>query len=137
MKKRILFVGAICAALLVGAALLFFSGVGGAGIPCPVRQFTGFYCAGCGASRALRSLLHLQFYQAFRYNPALALLLPFIGVYIAARMFDYVKTGGNHIDRRLSFRLVWWVAVLLVVYSVVRNIPLFPFTLLVPTVIGG
>ncbi|WP_312642222.1 DUF2752 domain-containing protein [Hydrogenoanaerobacterium sp.] len=114
---------------------LYFSNPRGAGIPCPVRTLTGFYCAGCGASRALRSVLHLQFYRAFRFNPALIILLPFIVLYIAARMVDYVKTGQNNIDRRLSFRVLWWVLMLLLVYSVVRNIPVYPFTLLVPTIV--
>ena len=135
MKKRLLIVLAICAALFMGVALLFFSPQGGAGIPCIVNHFTGFYCAGCGASRALRSVLHLQFYKAFRYNPFLVVLLPFIGVYVAARMFDYIKTGGNNIDARLSFKLLLWVAVLLVVYSVLRNLPFFPFYLLAPTAV--
>lgn len=135
MKKRIAIVSAICAALLVGAALLYVSPQGGSGIPCMVHFFTGLYCAGCGASRAVRSVLHLQFYSAFRYNPLLTLLLPFIGLYIAARMFDYIKTGGNHIDSRLSFKALWWLAVLIIVYSIVRNLPFFPFTLLIPTVV--
>ncbi|MEG1953745.1 MAG: DUF2752 domain-containing protein [Hydrogenoanaerobacterium sp.] len=135
MKKRVIIVLAICAALFLGAALLFISPQGGTGIPCMVHFFTGFYCAGCGASRALRSVLHLQFYRAFRYNPLLVVLLPFIAVYFIARIIDYIKTGGNHIDARLSFKALLIVAVLIVVYSVLRNLPFYPFTLLVPTVL--
>lgn len=121
--------------MVLGAIWLYFSNPQGAGIPCPVRLLTGFYCAGCGTSRALRSILHLKFYQAFRYNPAMVILLPFIMVYIAARIIDYLKTGQNNIDKRLSFRALLWVIILLLVYSVVRNIPIYPFNLLVPTII--
>lgn len=135
MKKRILLCTALCTALLAGAVFLFFTGTGGAGIPCMINALTGFFCAGCGTSRALRSVLHLQFYQAFRYNPMLVILLPFIIVYICARMIDYIRTGRNNVDSWLSFRLVWWIAILVVAYSVVRNFPFFPFTLLVPTVV--
>jgi len=121
--------------MVLGAIWLYFSSPQGAGIPCPVRLLTGFYCAGCGTSRALHSILHLKFYQAFRYNPAMVILLPFIMVYIAARIIDYLKTGQNNIDKRLSFRALLWVIILLLVYSVVRNIPIYPFNLLVPTII--
>ncbi len=132
-KKRWLLAGGICFALGLCAALLYFVSPDGAGIPCPVYLLTGFYCPGCGASRALRSLLHLQFYQAFRYNPALVLLLPFMIWYIAARLIDYVRTGGNHVDGRLSIRLLWWVLALLILYGIARNLPFFPFNLLRPT----
>lgn len=41
------------------------------GIYCPIRHFTGIPCAGCGMSRALVCLLHLDFRGYLHNNPAL------------------------------------------------------------------
>lgn len=43
---------------------------------CPIHQFLGIDCPGCGATRALAALLHGQFAEALRLNALLVLLLP-------------------------------------------------------------
>ena len=47
-------------------------------------------------------------------------------------MADWVITGGNHIDKKISVRLLVVVLILVVLYGVLRNIPVYPFTLLAP-----
>ena len=39
-------------------------------------------------------------------------------------------TGGNHIDGKISVKLLVWILIVIFVYGVLRNIPVFPFTLL-------
>ena len=123
-----------CAAALAcaGALYLYFMGPGNIPLICVFHEVTGLYCPGCGAGRACYSILHGQFLEAFCYNPLLTVLLPLIGLYIAARMVDWVVTGGNHIDRKINVKFLTWVLVIVVVYGVLRNIPVFPFTLLAP-----
>ena len=41
------------------------------GMPCPILTLTGWQCPGCGSTRALYSLLHGDFVQAFTMNPLL------------------------------------------------------------------
>ena len=123
-----------CAAALAcaGALYLYFMGAGNIPLICVFHEVTGLYCPGCGAGRACYSILHGQFLEAFCYNPLMTVLLPLIGLYIAARMVDWVVTGGNHIDRKINVKFLTWVLVIVVVYGVLRNIPVFPFTLLAP-----
>ena len=123
-----------CAAALAcaGALYLYFMGPGNIPLICVFHEVTGLYCPGCGAGRACYSILHGQFLEAFCYNPLMTVLLPLIGLYIAARMVDWVVTGGNHIDRKINVKFLTWVLVIVVVYGVLRNIPVFPFTLLAP-----
>ena len=123
-----------CAAALAcaGALYLYFMGPGNIPLICVFHEVTGLYCPGCGAGRACYSILHGQFLEAFCYNPIMTVLLPLIGLYIAARMVDWVVTGGNHIDRKINVKFLTWVLVIVVVYGVLRNIPVFPFTLLAP-----
>ena len=123
-----------CAAALAcaWALYLYFMGPGNIPLICVFHEVTGLYCPGCGAGRACYSILHGQFLEAFCYNPLMTVLLPLIGLYIAARMVDWVVTGGNHIDRKINVKFLTWVLVIVVVYGVLRNIPVFPFTLLAP-----
>lgn len=123
-----------CTAALAcaGALYLYFMGPGNIPLICVFHEVTGLYCPGCGAGRACYSILHGQFLEAFCYNPLMTVLLPLIGLYIAARMVDWVVARGNHIDRKINVKFLTWVLVIVVVYGVLRNIPVFPFTLLAP-----
>ena len=120
------------AVAVVGAVYLYFHNPYSYPLPCIFYSVTGLYCPGCGAGRACYSILHLEFADAFCYNPLMTILLPLIGLYIAARMVDWIITGGNHVDRKINAKFLTWVLVVVVVYGVVRNIPVFPFTLLAP-----
>lgn len=136
MKKRIAIVSA--AALIAAAALLYlyFTGEGeGAGIPCVFHQLTGFYCSGCGASRALRSVLHLDFYQAFRYNAVFTLALPFFAVYSGALAISYIRFGKDRISGKIPGKILWIFIAIALVYGFLRNVPAFSF--LAPITIGG
>lgn len=128
------------AALLLGAAAVFAAGAlylyfhdpYQYPLPCIIKLLTGLYCPGCGAGRACFSILHGKFFDAFCYNPLLVILLPFAGGYIAARGIDWAVTGGNHIDGKISIKLLLAVLIIILVYGILRNIPIFPFSLLVP-----
>ena len=132
MKKRLAIT--LAAAFFAAAALLYlyFTGEGkGAGIPCVFYQTTGFYCSGCGASRALRSILHLDFYQALRYNAIFTISFPLLAVYFSALAISFIRFGKDEISRKISMKPVWVLIALAVVYGILRNIPAFAF--LAPT----
>lgn len=128
------------AALLLGAAAVFAAGAlylyfhdpYQYPLPCIIKLLTGLYCPGCGAGRACFSILHGKFFDAFCYNPLLVILLPFAGGYIAARGIDWAVTGGNHIDGKISIKLLLALLIIILVYGILRNIPVFPFSLLAP-----
>ena len=125
---------AVCAAAAAGAAALYLYLFTPQGVPlvCIFHSITGLYCPGCGAGRACYWILHGRFLDAFCYNPLMTVLLPLIGLYIAARVLDWIITGGNHIDRKINVKFLTGVLIAVVIYGVLRNIPVFPFTLLAP-----
>ena len=132
MKKRVLIVAA--AAFFAAAALLYlyFTGEGeGAGIPCMFHQITGLYCSGCGSSRALRSVLQFDFYQAMRYNAIFTICVPFLAVYFGALGISYIRFGNDRISGKISMLPVWIIIAAAVLYGILRNIPAFAF--LAPT----
>ena len=63
--------------LLMCAALLFCPLTRTSLYPaCPIHQYLGIDCPGCGATRALIALLHGHPVQALRLNALFVLLLP-------------------------------------------------------------
>jgi len=45
-------------------------------IPCPIKASTGISCPGCGMSRALISMLTLDFSSAIYYHPLVFFVIP-------------------------------------------------------------
>ena len=100
--------------------------------PCVLKTVTGLNCAGCGTVRASYSLLHLEISEAFLKNPLFVLLIP-VALYIMIGFTVNTWVGKRVIPQ--AFNKVGWVkalAVFLLVYSVLRNVPVWPFTLLIP-----
>ena len=100
-------------------------------LPCLFYTFTGLHCPGCGATRASHSLLHGEFEQALAWNPLFVILLPAIA-YVLFRSAWQMWTGGP----MPGYRFPIWVGKILLatvfLYWIVRNIPVYPFTLLAP-----
>lgn len=95
-------------------------------IPCIFHEVTGLHCPGCGGTRAVISLVKLDFYQAFRYNMLIIIAIPFFILHVMCR---YIF--------KLKYRIpnyVWYMLIVIVIlFGILRNIPYFSF--LAPTTI--
>lgn len=93
------------------------------------HALTGYYCVGCGMTRALHALVHGDLVRAFGMNPLAMLLLPLAPLLVAhaqgwrPRLLEPLM--------RVALKPGMWL-VLLPVYWVARNLPWYPFTLLAP-----
>jgi hypothetical protein len=99
--------------------------------PCPVYALTGFYCPGCGTARALHQLLHGNVLAALDLNPLLVIGLPFI-LFVAvsyAMLWASRRPLPRVFASPLLNSLSLWI---IVAYMLLRNIPVYPFTLLAP-----
>jgi hypothetical protein len=67
----------LAVALLLCAVLLLYPPGRTSLYPaCPIRQYFGIDCPGCGATRALAALFHGRIIEAMRLNAMFVLLLP-------------------------------------------------------------
>lgn len=115
--------------LLSGLSLLLALGLGyalvvrvlGRGLYCPFYMTTGLLCPGCGVSRMCLSLLGGDWAGAWRANPGLVLLSPFLAVLLSLRAVRYVRTGEGK-SPVWEARIWLAIAVLLVAYGVLRNL---------------
>jgi hypothetical protein len=99
--------------------------------PCPFLTATNCYCPGCGAGRALHSLLRGDLLAALSYNPLLMLSLPMLGYFYLSFLTE------NLIGRRLPMpyrfgAYAWLVPAIIIAYWIARNLPWAPFTYLAP-----
>ena len=67
------------------------------------------------------ALLRLDFAAAFRWNPGLMLLSPFLGALIAALLVRYVRTGSWR-PAKWQTECLWGMLGVLLAWGVVRNI---------------
>src|SRR5919108_2900402 len=60
---------------------------------CPIYQWTGLLCPGCGATRALHALLHGELFAALSLNPVVVVLSPFIAAIAVWQLVLVARTG--------------------------------------------
>jgi hypothetical protein len=111
---------AVAGMVALGALFFFDPAISLLFPPCPIHWLTGLYCPGCGSLRALHLLLHGNFMGALRMNALLVTSLPIIVLLVIRHRWAYFKWAP------------WAVFTILIVYTVFRNIPLWPFELLAP-----
>ena len=107
----------------VGLTFLYFVKPGTFPYPtCVFHDLTGLYCPGCGSTRALYQLLHGNILTALHDNVMAVFAIPFF-IYAGLR------------KKSLSLIHPYWIWGLfytMVVFTILRNIPVFPFTYLAP-----
>ena len=123
MKKREYII--IGGAFLLGFILMILFKV-----DCPWKKIFDIDCAGCGTTRMVVSLIQLDFYQAFRFNPFIFVLLVLCILYLGYILIcKLLKKNYITIGKKTFIVIV----LLSVIFMVFRNINGFEF--LKPTVI--
>jgi hypothetical protein len=99
-------------------------------IPCPIHFITGLYCPGCGITRMLFSMIKLDFYQAFRYNPLMFISTPFILFLFINNIYSIYKNKKSLVKKIPNS--IWYILLIItILFGILRNI----ITYLAPTVV--
>lgn len=115
------------------AAYLYYSGPNAALLPgCLLHRLTGLHCAGCGMTRATYEAFHGNFGAAFRLNMLGAILFPIVLVLCGIQVFAWLRGKPFPSLSPAKWRLGWWMLGIILAFSVLRNIPAWPFTLFAP-----
>ena len=98
---------------------------GGAFLPCPFRTLTGWWCPGCGLTRATHHLLRGDVAQAHRYNVLVVVVLAAI---VAGWVGWLLRATGRPVRSiaRIPVGAQLAAAGLLVAFALVRNLPTVP-----------
>ena len=99
---------------------------------CAFHQATGLWCPGCGLTRGLYQLLHGHIGAALGYN----LFTPVVVVAVVAVWLGWLRVSWGAPPIRIPRRSARWLAVtapaLILVYGVLRNLPVAPLRALAP-----
>ena len=93
---------------------------------CFFKSLFDIDCAGCGGTRMFISLLKLDFYQAFRYNPYVFSLLVLVGGYFGYAII--MKLLKKKIYKP-NIKLLYVFLGLTFLFMILRNMPGFEFLL--------
>lgn len=97
--------------------------------PCPLHALTGWFCPGCGSTRALHALVHGDVVQALAMNPLLVVVLPLLA-WMALSAAGLALPGRRTLMPIAANPRIWLVVLL--GYWVLRNLPWLPFAWLAP-----
>jgi hypothetical protein len=95
---------------------------------CPFHQLTGLCCPGCGSTRALHQLVRGHVLAALRCNLLFVLALPVM----AGGYFWERRPRSRKLCRSYANVVALCAVLILFVFAILRNIPVYPFTLLTP-----
>ncbi len=116
----------VIAAIVVAAALVYFFAPGEHRFypRCIFHSLTGLACPGCGSLRAAHNLLHGNFTTAFRLNPfVLTIVPPTLGVWLVR---------GEAAFSRIRPIWIWLIVTVIIAFSILRNLPIAPFSYFKP-----
>lgn len=99
--------------------------------PCLFHVITGLYCPGCGSARALHQLLHGHLAAALMFNPLLIATLLLVCCAVVVEGVSAATRRAIPVFRP-NWRFARGILYVTVAYWVLRNIPIYPFTLLAP-----
>lgn len=127
---------ASCVLLLAAAATILLLLRDPAAAPeffpaCPWHALTGLHCPGCGITRALHALIHGRVLDAFDYN-ALGVILLGVTAGVLARPGWRALRENQWQPPRLPARTAKWLVICAVLWTLLRNLPWSPFSILAP-----
>ncbi|MBN1902778.1 DUF2752 domain-containing protein [Candidatus Sumerlaeota bacterium] len=131
-QKRVI-TGIVLGGMVMGGIFLYLVPPGKESVypPCTFHSLTGLYCAGCGSTRALHHLLHGRIIKAISNNIlTVFLLIPL--AWFGVHHLRYMITGVRRHAPDLKMKYAWILIGLIILYTILRNLPYYPFTLLAP-----
>lgn len=111
--------------MLAGAGYVAAVDPSGGGLypACPFRVMTGWWCPGCGMTRAVHHLLRGDIVQALRFNLFVALVLAGVA---AGWLGWLLRAAGRPTGVRVPPFAYGVAVVMLVGFGVLRNLPGIP-----------
>lgn len=135
MKRYIIFALAIAFPLSLALFYFFFFSTDGGetynGGACWIYSLTGLDCPGCGGQRSVYHFLHGNFVEALRFNAVFVLGIPMGLCYYYYFIRVYALKQEKYLDSFVfKSAFAWILLATVIIFTILRNIPLFPFTYL-------
>ena len=118
MKKRIINL----IILLSGTLFIFIIVTGKVNVECLFKKIFHISCPGCGLTRSFRSILNLDFINAFKYNIlGIPLFVSFI-VFSIMLIFDIIKNSNTSIKVIMNvFKYYYLIIIFILIITMIIN----------------
>jgi len=98
---------------------------------CLFYTTTGFHCPGCGSQRAVHDILHFRIVTALKHNVTIIV----IAIVLLSKLYAFI-TQKYYIKYYYNLSHKPWftyaIVIIVFLYWILRNIPIYPFTELAP-----
>ncbi len=90
--------------------------------PCWFHLISGYYCPGCGGTRAVRALLHGRLLQSAWYHPFVPYAAFLYLYFMITQSVQRLSQGKLRVGMRYRNRLVWIAVALIIGNFIVKNL---------------
>jgi hypothetical protein len=98
---------------------------------CPLFALTGFACPGCGLTRGFHALFQGDIATSLGYNALIPVWVVIFAYVWTSLMLSLIRGRGLEMWPT-SPTFLWGFLIVLCVFGVLRNVPVYPLTLLFP-----
>lgn len=87
---------------------------------CPLRELTGYECAGCGVQRSFHAILHLRFVEAFRYNALFVFSILYLFL-IILKYYQSFRSKKTTLNNFFSKKWLFILIIIVLLFSLLKN----------------
>ena len=92
--------------------------------PCPFHMLTGFYCPGCGGTRAVTALICGDIVRSFRFHPLVPAAAAAAGWFMVSQTFERLSGGRLKIGMHFREIYLWAALFILAANFLIKNLAL-------------
>lgn len=96
-------------------------------MPCMFHVWTGWYCPGCGGTRAVKALLRGEILTSFILHPVVVYAAVIAVWFMISQTIERVSKGKCKIAMHFSEKYLWIMLALIVINFIVKNVCLQVF----------
>lgn len=92
--------------------------------PCLLHALSGYYCPGCGGTRAVKFLLQGQLLKSFCYHPIVLYAVVLGGWFMISQTIERVSRGKIRIGLHFREIYMWLALAIIIINCLVKNLAL-------------
>lgn len=91
-------------------------------LPCIFLELTGYYCPGCGGTRACAALFRGEIVRSFLCHPVVVYTAAVFAWYMISHTLEYLTRGRLAVGMRYRDLYLYLAAAIILIQWVVRNL---------------
>lgn len=91
-------------------------------LPCIFLELTGYYCPGCGGTRACAALFQGKIVKSFLCHPVVVYTAAVFAWYMISHTLEYLTRGRLAVGMRYRDLYLYLAAAIILIQWVVRNL---------------